>query len=166
MKKLSSKELKEIIENESPEKRSIRIERGIYHLNYPSNKGFRAYVKFKETEHQKIFAIQGSLLQAYSKAKKWREDRLREIQESPDAFYPLKRKMANNKSGVTGVHRSPTSWVASWANNGRVVHRHFAVEKYGEREAFQLACSARAEAQKRMFGKILQEELAEIIKSN
>ncbi len=155
---------KQAAENKLPEEissyGSTRIERGIYRVNYPSHKGIRAYLKFKDTEYQKVFSIgDGSERKALAKARQWRKERLREIQNSPEAANPLKRLMKNNTSGISGVRRGGAAWSATWTENGTQFHRSFAVKKYGEDEAFKLACRARAEAEKRIYGQVFQDRL-------
>ncbi len=149
--------------NKSPEKisnyGSTRIERGIYLVNYPSHKGIRVYLKFKDTEYQKVFALSGGERKALAKARAWRKERLREIQNSPEAANPLKRMQSNNKSGIAGVRRGRTAWSATWVEDGKQQHRSFAVEKFGEEEAFKLACQARADAEKRLYGQVFQDAL-------
>lgn len=139
--------------------RSIRIERGIYRVNYPNQKGVRAYLKFKDREYQKVFRVTDSVGKTIAEAKAWREEKLREIQASPEAANPLKRKQKNNKTGFAGVRRGKTAYGATWVENGVQKHRSFAIEKFGKAQAFFLACQARAEAEKRLFGKIYQPEL-------
>jgi hypothetical protein len=141
------------------QKGSTRIERGIYEVNYPSHKGIRVYLKFKDTEYQKVFTLTGGKRKALAAARRWRKEKLREIQNSPEASNPLKRKQSNNKSGIAGVRRGKTAWSATWVENGKQQHRSFAVEKHGEQQAFKMACEARADAEKRLFGKVFQAEL-------
>ncbi len=146
--------------NDTSERGSTVIERGIYRVNYPSHKGIRAYLKFKDTEYQKVFSIgTKSERTAIAKARKWRKERLREIQNSPEGQNPVRRKMKNNASGISGVRRSPTAWSATWTENGVQRHRSFAVGKFGEDEAFKLACQARREAEQKLYGGFVQEEL-------
>ena len=155
--------VKQATENKSSEQKSYgstRIERGIYRVNYPSHKGIRVYLKFKDTEYQKVFSIgKGGERKALAKARQWRKERLREIQNSPEAANPLRKKQSNNTSGISGVRRGRTAWSATWAENGKQFHRSFAVEKFGEDEAFRLACQARAEAEKRLYGQVFQDAL-------
>ena len=146
-------------ETRLPEKGSTRIERGIYRVNYPSHKGIRAYIKFKDTEYQKVFALGGGERKALAQAKRWRREKLREIQNSPEAANPLKRMQSNNSSGISGVRRGKTAWSATWVESGKQQHRSFAVEKFGEPEAFKLACRARAAAEKRIYGQVFQDAL-------
>ncbi len=149
--------------NEFPERGSIRIERGIYRVSYPSHKGIRVYLKFRDTEYQKVFALTDGVRKTLASARAWRNERLREIQALPEADNPLKKLMKNNKSGISGVRRGKTAWSpawnATWVENGKQIHRSFAVEKHGEEEAFRLACQARADAEKRMYGQVFQEAL-------
>ncbi len=149
--------------NKLPEKGSITVERGIYRVNYPSHKGIRAYLKFKDTEYQKVFGLSGGERKALAQARKWRKEKLREIQNSPEAANPLKRMQSNNKSGIVGVRRGRTAWSdvwsATWTENGKQFHRSFSIEKFGEDEAFRLACRARAEAEKRIYGQVFQDAL-------
>ncbi len=146
-----------------PEKGSTRIERGIYRVNYPSHKGIRVYLKFKDTEYQKVFSLNDGEQKTLARARRWRKERLREIQNSPEAQNPLKKIQSNNKSGIAGVRRGKTAWSevwsATWTENGKQFHRSFSVEKFGEEEAFKLAFQARAEAEKRIYGQIFQDAL-------
>ena len=137
----------------------MRIERGIYRVNYPSHKGIRAYLKFKDFEFQKVFSLGKGERKALAAARKWRAEKLREIQNLPEAQNPLKKLMKNNTTGITGVQRSKSAWIATWVENGKEFHRSFATGKYGENEAFRLACQARAEAERRMYGQVFQEAL-------
>jgi hypothetical protein len=149
--------------NKLPEKGSTPIERGIYRVNYPSHKGVRAYLKFKDTEYQKVFSLSGGERKALAQARKWRKEKLREIQNSPEAANPLKRMQSNNTSGIVGVRRGRTAWSdvwsATWTENGTQFHRSFSIEKFGEEEAFRLACQARRDAEKRIYGRVFQEAL-------
>ncbi len=149
--------------NKPSEKGSMRIERGIYRVNYPSHKGIRVYLKFKDTEYQKVFGLSGGERKALAAARRWRKERLREIQNSPEAQNPLKKMMKNNTSGITGVRRGKTAWSdvwsATWVENGKQFHRSFSTEKFGEEEAFRLACKARAKAEKRIYGQVFQDAL-------
>lgn len=153
-------------ENNSPEKGSTRIERGIYRVNYPSHKGIRVYLKFKDTQYQKVFPLKGGERKTLARARKWRKERLREIQDSSRSSNPLRPIQSNNKSGIAGVRRGRTAWSdvwsATWTENGRQFHRSFSVEKYGEKEAFRLACQARAEAEKRIYGQVFQDALKNV----
>ncbi len=146
--------------NKPFKKGSTPVERGIYRVNYPSHKGIRAYLKFKDTEYQKVFSLGGGERNALAQARRWREEKLREIQNSPEAANPLKRMQSNNKSGIVGVRRGKTAWSeiwsATWTENGTQFHRSFSIDKFGEDEAFRLACQARAEAEKRIYGQIFQ----------
>ena len=155
-------------ENTSSEKKSIsgstRIERGIYRVNYPSHKGIRAYLKFKDTEYQKVFSIgKGGARQALALARRWRKGILREIQNSPEAVNPLRKIQSNNTSGIVGVRRGRTAWSATWSatwtEKGKQFHRSFSIEKFGETEAFDLACQARRDAEKRIYGQVFQDAL-------
>lgn len=145
------------------EKGSTTVERGIYRVNYPSHKGIRAYLRFKDTEYQKVFSFSGGERKTLAQARKWRKEKLREIQNSPEAANPLKRMQSNNKSGIVGVRRGRTAWSevwsATWTENGRQFHRSFSIEKFGEDEAFRLACQARAEAEKHIYGQVFQDAL-------
>lgn len=55
------------------------------------------------------------------------------------------RKRRNNTSGVTGVAYDTKSraWCACWYWGGRQKKKSFSVEKYGEEDAFWLACEYR-----------------------
>jgi hypothetical protein len=55
-----------------------------------------------------------------------------------------KRIQKNNKSGVKGVYQTGNYWVAQWSNgNGKRSRRTFSISKYGEEEAFKMACECR-----------------------
>ena len=148
--------------NKPSEKGSTTVERGIYRVNYPSHKGIRAYLKFKDTEYQKVFSIGGER-KALAQARRWRKEKLREIQNSPEAANPLKRMQSNNTSGIVGVRRGRTAWSATWSatwtENGTQFHRSFSIDKFGEEEAFKLACQVRAKAEKRIYGQVFQDAL-------
>ncbi len=160
---MSAAKQAKVKENKLPKKGSTRIERGIYRVNYPSHKGIRVYLKFKDTEYQKVFSLDGGTRKTLARARRWRKERLREIQNSPEAQNPLKKMQSNNKSGIVGVRRGKTKWndvwSATWTENGKQFHRSFSIEKFGEEEAFKLACKTRAEAEKRIYGQIFQAAL-------
>ncbi|CAN5728065.1 hypothetical protein BH24ACI2_BH24ACI2_01630 [soil metagenome] len=160
---MSATKQAKVKKNKSSEKGSTRIERGIYRVNYPSHNGIRVYLKFKDTEYQKVFPLTGGERKALARARRWRKEKLREIQNSPEANNPLKKMQSNNKSGIAGVRRGKTAWSevwsATWTENGRQFHRSFSIEKFGEEEAFKLACKARAEAEKRIYGQVFQDAL-------
>lgn len=62
-----------------------------------------------------------------------------------------KRKSVHNLSGVTGVSVVDGHCKASWKDlDGASCGKSFSVNKYGEEEAFRLACQAREEAIKRL----------------
>lgn len=149
--------------NKLSEKRSTVVERGIYRVNYPAHKGVRAYLKFKDTEYQKVFNLSGGMRKALAQARKWRKEKLREIQNLPEAQNPLKKMQSNNKSGIAGVRRGRTAWSdvwsATWTENGKQFHRSFSIEKFGEKKAFRLACQARRDAEKRIYGEVFQDAL-------
>ena len=55
---------------------------------------------------------------------------------------------STNTSGVTGVyfnkHPEPYGrWTAVWKEDGRILQKSFCVTKYGDEDAFQMACSYR-----------------------
>lgn len=56
-----------------------------------------------------------------------------------------KRKRKDNKSGVTGVYMRDDRWAASWYDlgTGKRGYKSFSVNKYGDDEAFRLACEYR-----------------------
>lgn len=63
---------------------------------------------------------------------------------------------AENKSGIRGVYRreerpgiAKASWVCEWSDSTRH-SKSFSIAKYGEEEAFRLACSFREEKMKEM----------------
>jgi len=61
-----------------------------------------------------------------------------------------KSQYSSNTSGVTGVTYSKVDarWYATWVSpaTGKNVSKTFSIKKYGEEQAFQLACEARAKA--------------------
>lgn len=162
-KKSPGKQKKVQVLKKSPETGSTRIERGIYLVNYPSHKGVRVYLKFKDAEYQKVFTLSGGMRTALAAARRWRKERLREIQNSPEARNPLKRMQSNNTSGIIGVRRGKTAWSATWSatwtENGKQFHRSFSIDKFGEEEAFRLARLARRDAEKRIYGQVFQDAL-------
>lgn len=52
---------------------------------------------------------------------------------------------SNNKSGVNGVHRTKTGYyVAEWGDiNGKRKQKSFSISKFGEQDAFTMACEYR-----------------------
>ena len=135
-------------EKKHSERGSVKIERGIYRINYPSHKGIRVYLKFRDTIYQKVFSLAGGERKALAQARRWRKEKLREIQNLPEAANPLKKMQSNNTSGIIGVRRGRTAWndvwSATWTEKGRQFHRSFSVEKFGEEEAFRRACRTRS----------------------
>ena len=62
-----------------------------------------------------------------------------------------------NKSGIRGVYFrkerpgvAKASWICEWSINGKRHSKSFSIAKYGEEEAFRLACSLREEKMKEM----------------
>lgn len=153
-------------EKHAAEQPAVRIhpaphekEKGITRCDYARNHGYRAYIKFKGKEYQRFFGDKGDPEEALARARHWRRAKLRDLQSSADADVSLKEKAVNNKSGITGVHCRPTKWCATWVEKGHNIHHSFSIEKYGEREAFRLACQERAEAEKRLYGAVIQPAL-------
>ncbi|MDQ3473450.1 MAG: AP2 domain-containing protein, partial [Acidobacteriota bacterium] len=93
------------------------------------------------------------------KARHWRKLKLRTLQASEGGDNPLKKSYRNNKSGIIGVCRSGNNWQAAWVEKGTPRNRKFSVEAHGEVESFQLACRARAEAEQRLYGEVMQSAL-------
>lgn len=131
-------------------------EKGIYRHDYGNTHGYRAYIKFKGQEYQRIFSDQGDPEEALEKARHWRRLKLRTLQASDGGDNPLKKSYRNNKSGVIGVCRSGNNWQAAWVEKGTPRNRKFSIEAYGEAESFRLACRARAEAEQKLYGEIIQ----------
>ena len=93
----------------------------------------------------------GGSKQAKAQAIAWRDEQLKQL-EALTLLDLHKQKRSNNVSGVPGVHfhkiaRQPLGfWQAKIKpQGGRSVTKSFAVQLYGEREAFQLAVAARDE---------------------
>ncbi len=64
--------------------------------------------------------------------------------ETPDQQSRNKTRQTNNKTGVSGVSTNNNSYVAqSRQLNGKPMTKSFSINKYGDEEAFQLACAAR-----------------------
>lgn len=152
---------KDAIEPSDPMTCSARQEKekGIYRHDYGNTHGYRAYIKFKGQEYQRIFSDQGDPDEALAKARHWRKLKLRTLQASDTADNPLKKSYRNNKSGIIGVCRSGNSWQAAWVEKGTPRSRKFSVEVYGEAESFRHACRARAEAEQRLYGEVIQPAL-------
>ena len=134
-------------------------EKGIYRHDYGNTHGYRAYIKFKGKEYQKIFSDKGDPEEALEKARHWRKLKLQTLQASGLGDHPLKRTYANNKSGIIGVFRSDNRWQAAWVEKGVQRNRKFSVEIYGEAESFRLACRERAQAEARLYGEVVQPTL-------
>ncbi len=74
----------------------------------------------------------------------------------------------NNRSGVSGVSRVDVMekgrrgglfhrvyWDVQWPiGNGKARHKKFSVKKYGEKQAFELACKARRTALRSLLGSL------------
>lgn len=60
------------------------------------------------------------------------------------------RIFVTNSTGVTGVSLRGERYSALWREDERLDSKSFSVNKYGEEEAFRLACQAREEAIKRL----------------
>ena len=131
-------------------------EKGIYRHDYGNTHGYRAYIKFKGQEYQRIFSDQGDPEEALEKARHWRRLKLQTLQASDSGNNPLKKNYRNNKSGIIGVCRSGNNWQAAWVEKGTPRSRKFSIEVYGEAESFRLACRARAEAEQRLYGEVIQ----------
>ena len=138
---------------------STGLEKGVYRHDYGNTHGYRAYIKFKGQEYQRIFSDKGEPEQALTKAREWRRLKLRTLQASDSGDNPLKKSYSNNKSGIIGVCRSGNNWQAAWVEKGTPRSRKFSVEVYGEAESFRLACRARAEAEQRLYGEAIQPAL-------
>lgn len=54
------------------------------------------------------------------------------------------RKRSKNSSGVTGVQSGEGRWVAFWQGGKKQKRKSFSISKYGDDEAFRLACEYRA----------------------
>jgi hypothetical protein len=134
-------------------------EKGIYRHDYGNTHGYRAYIKFKGREYQKIFSDKGDPEEALEKARHWRKLKLQTLQASDLADNPLKKTYANNKSGIIGVFRSGNLWQAAWVEKGIHRNRKFSIETYGEAESFRLACRERAQAEQRLYGEVVQPAL-------
>lgn len=134
-------------------------EKGIYRHDYSNTHGYRAYIKFKGQEYQKIFSDKGDPEKALAKARQWRKLKLRTLQASEGGDNPLKKSYRNNKSGIIGVCRSGNNWQAAWVEKGTPRNRKFSIEAHGEAESFQLACRVRAEAEQRLYGEVIQPAL-------
>ena len=67
------------------------------------------------------------------------------------------RARLESKTGIRGVYFrkerpgiAKSSWICEWSINGKRYSRSFSTSKYGEEEAFRLACSLREEKLKEM----------------
>jgi len=134
-------------------------EKGIYRHDYGNTHGYRAYIKFKGREYQRIFSDKGDPKEALEQARHWRRLKLRTLQASDSSDSPLKKSYRNNKSGIIGVCRSGNNWQAAWVEKGRPRSRKFSVGVYGEAESFRLARQTRAEAEERLYGEVVQAAL-------
>lgn len=77
-----------------------------------------------------------------------RKENLRFVSQSINSINAKPRK--ENSSGVRGVYKrkarpgiAKESWVCEWSKDAKRFSKSFSVEKYGEEEAFRLACSFR-----------------------
>lgn len=83
-----------------------------------------------------------------------RKENLRIVSRSINSTNAKPRK--ENKSGIRGVYRrearpgiAKASWVCEWSDEKRHT-KNFSIDKYGEEEAFRLACDFRENKLKEM----------------
>lgn len=136
--------------------------RNISRIETPSaanevNGGWEVRMQRQRSKYSRFFAdsVYGGKLAALREAKSYRDElelTLSKMTVEQKSFTPSVR----NQSGVVGVRRHRQKdrhgdfeyhywvWVAQWTDgHGRRRTRSFSVEKYGESEAFRLACEAR-----------------------
>ena len=137
----------------------MKKEKGIYRHDYGNTHGYRAYIKHRGQEYQKIFSDKGNPEKALLHARRWRKLKLKTLQDECGKESPLKKSYSNNKSGVTGVCRSGNSWQASWVEKGVARSRKFSVHIHGKTNSFRFACQVRAQAEQRLYGEVIQPKL-------
>ena len=84
-----------------------------------------------------------------------RKENLRIVSRSVNSTNAKER--TESKSGVRGVYRrearpgiAKASWVCEWSCEGKRHSKSFSIDKYGENEAFRLACDFREKQLKEM----------------
>ena len=103
----------------------------------------------------------GGTAQALAAAMAWRDQTVAELTGADYAIWRREWMRPTNSSGIVGVYRGLiakkrgkrtvklANWQAYWQNaNGKRSTRSFSVNKYGEKEAKQMAISAREEGMK------------------
>jgi len=113
--------------------------------------GWEVRIQRQRRKQSKFFSdsVYGGKLAALRVAKEFRDELEFEAQRMNVAEKSLSPS-ARNRSGVVGVRLQfeyhSWSWMAQWTDgHGRRRSKSFAVEKYGDVEAFRLAWQARKE---------------------
>jgi hypothetical protein len=94
---------KDAIEPSAPMTCSARLEKekGIYRHDYSNTHGYRAYIKFKGKEYQKIFSDKGDPEEALEKARHWRKLTV-EIHGEAESFRLACRERAQAEQRLYG----------------------------------------------------------------
>ncbi|MDA7907632.1 hypothetical protein N9C66_06630 [Akkermansiaceae bacterium] len=117
-----------------------------------STHGWQVRLQRRGVKYAKFFGdrVYGGPTRSLSVARQWREQLLRELEESEQAR--ICARSPRNRSGVVGVSKVTVTtngssyefWQATWSPSpGRRRCVKFSIRRYGDREAFRLAVIAR-----------------------
>lgn len=136
--------------------RSNKADRNITRMEHAKVTGYWVRVVKDGTLYQKLFSDNqyGGKEQALFLARAYRDElRQRLYGTAAACVRQVRTSFKSNRSGVIGVHYAERkrgnsvsrSFVASWCplSGGPQKHKSFSVAKYGEEEAFRLACEFR-----------------------
>lgn len=119
--------------------------------------GWEVRMQRQRVKHSRFFsdAAYGGKLASLREAKQFR-DEIESALTKMNVEQKSESPSSRNQSGIVGVRRHQQKdrhgdfeyhywvWIAQWTDgHGRRRTRTFAVEKFGEDEAFRLACEAR-----------------------
>jgi len=117
-----------------------------------STHGWQVRLQRRGVKYAKFFGdrVYGGPTRSLFVARKWRDQLLRELEESEQAR--ICARSPRNRSGVVGVSKVTVTtngssyefWQATWSPSpGRRRCVKFSIRRYGDREAFRLAVIAR-----------------------
>jgi uncharacterized protein (UPF0248 family) len=135
--------------------------KGISRIDQPEKFTFGWYVRvrYKGKVKSKFFSDKkhGDKAKAFMKAKSYYKKQMKKIMEKitgepvdkiPDTIIVTKHR--NNNTGVVGIQKIKRkrktggfyrAYRVTWKDDGRVKTRFFSIEKFGDKDAFQMARS-------------------------
>jgi hypothetical protein len=92
--------------------------------------GFSVRIVRNGQQHSKYFRFsEGGKRAALARAKRWRDEKLREVGQRQWRKGPRK-KASNNTSGITGVSKNTYGrWVTTWHEDGRQRFKTFKTKR-------------------------------------